>query len=152
MRDRFLIFAGLALFVAFAAYPVWHAAAKRSTATAPDIPLPKQEKTCVAPRDYMRTAHMKLLIDWREGKVRNGQREFTAYDGKKYQVSLSQTCLGQCHTNREQFCDRCHTYAGVQGTAQRQGLMCFDCHNAPPAPAPQQDNSGPRQVAAGRLP
>jgi len=140
MRDRPLIFAGLALFVALATYPVWHAVAAHSTAAAPDVPLPKQAKTCVAPLEYMRTSHMKLLIDWRENKVRNGVLDYTAYNGQHYRVSLSQTCLGQCHASKQEFCDRCHTYAAVETAAQPVGLVCFDCHTTP------------REVAAGRLP
>ncbi len=127
MRDRPLIFAGLALFVIFAAYPLWHAALAHSNGAGPQVQLPTNAKTRVAPRDYMRDSHMKLLIAWREGAVRDGRLNYTAYNGQQYRVSLSQTCLGQCHASKEQFCDRCHTYAAVQGP------VCFDCHNAPRA-------------------
>ena len=125
MRDRMLIFAGLALFAVLATYPIWHTLAAGAAAAPPQLQLPLQAKTCVAPATYMRAAHMKMLIDWREGAVRNGRLNYTAYNGQRYRVSLSQTCLGQCHTSKEQFCDRCHTYAAVQGPT------CFDCHNAP---------------------
>ena len=132
MHDRPVIFAGLALFVAFAAYPLWHAAAARSTGAAPQVQLPAKEKTCVAPLQYMRTSHMKLLIDWRENAVRNNVLTYTAWNGKKYNVSLSQTCLGQCHTNKQEFCDRCHAYAAVS-EAKSSPLYCFDCHVDPTA-------------------
>jgi hypothetical protein len=38
-------------------------------------------------------------------------------------MSLSQGCLG-CHSNKEQFCDTCHNYAGVKPN-------CWSCHNVP---------------------
>ena len=38
-------------------------------------------------------------------------------------MSLSQSCLG-CHSNKEQFCDACHNYAGVKPN-------CWSCHIVP---------------------
>jgi hypothetical protein len=125
MRDRVLIALGLVVFIVLVTYPVWHAAYAKTTTSGPQIKLPQQEKNCVAPVAYMRAAHMKLLIDWREGAVRDHQLTYTANDGKKYRVSLSNTCLGQCHTKREEFCDRCHQYAAVSGP------YCWDCHVDP---------------------
>ena len=71
---------------------------------------------------------MKLLVDWRESAVRDARLTYTAYNGKSYRVNLSGTCLGQCHTNKGEFCDRCHSYAAVSGP------YCWDCH-VEPAPA-----------------
>lgn len=130
MRDRPQIVAGLLLFVAGVTFPLW----RGQKQTAPDIKLPAQEKQCVAPLSYMRSSHMQLLVNWREEVVRTGQRQFRAYNGKAYDKSLSNTCLAQCHTNKAEFCDRCHSYAGVSGP------YCWDCHNAP------------RTVVAGRTP
>jgi hypothetical protein len=127
MRDRLLIIAGLLLFVALVTYPMWRAVAARTTAAGPDDKLPQNQKTCVAPREYMRAAHQKLLVDWREGAVREGKLSYTAYDGKTYRVALSQTCLQQCHTNKAEFCDRCHNYTAVSGP------YCWDCHLDPGA-------------------
>lgn len=129
MRDRPLILLGLFLFVALVTYPIWHAVAARTSAAGPDIKLPQQEKACVAPVSYMRAAHMKLLVDWREGAVRDARLTYTAYNGKSYRVNLSGTCLGQCHTNKKEFCDRCHTYAAVSGP------YCWDCHVEPASAA-----------------
>ena len=70
----------------------------------------------------MRNSHMQLLVDWREQVVRDNQRQFTSYTGKVYEKSLTRTCL-QCHTNKAEFCDRCHRYAAVSGP------YCWDCHN-----------------------
>ncbi|MBI4875142.1 MAG: sulfate reduction electron transfer complex DsrMKJOP subunit DsrJ, partial [Acidobacteria bacterium] len=73
------------------------------------------------PTPYMRTSHMDLLIQWREQAVRNHNRAYTAFDGKKYDISLSGTCLTQCHAAKADFCDRCHNYSGVSA-------YCWDCH------------------------
>jgi hypothetical protein len=125
MRDRLLIALGLFLFVALFTYPMWHAMAAKTRAAGPDIKLPQQAKTCVAPVSYMRVAHMKLLVDWREGAVREGRLTYASYNGKSYHVNLSETCLGQCHTKKDEFCDRCHNYAAVSGP------YCWDCHVDP---------------------
>ena len=126
MRDRPLIVAGLLLFLGGFSFPLWHGLAKTTPPTAPAIQLPVAQKQCVAPLAYMRSSHMRLLIDWREQVVRQDQRQYHAFNGKVYDKSLTRTCLEQCHTDKAKFCDRCHTYAGVSGP------YCFDCHNNAP--------------------
>jgi hypothetical protein len=64
---------------------------------------------------------MKLLMDWRDKAVRGGIRDFTAPDGKHYNMSLTPTCLEQCHGAKADFCDRCHNYAAVSPP-------CWNCH------------------------
>ncbi len=123
MRDRPQIVLGLLVFVGLFTFPIWHGRAINTSTAAPQVKLPAAEKQCVAPRAYMRDSHMQLLIDWREQVVRQDQRQFHAFNGKVYDKSLTRTCLAQCHTNKAEFCDRCHTYAGVSGP------YCFDCHN-----------------------
>ncbi len=125
MRDRLLIALGLFIFVALFTYPMWHAVAAKTSTAGPDLKLPQQAKTCVAPLRYMRAAHMKLLMDWREGAVRDGRLTYASYTGKSYRVNLSATCLTQCHTKKDEFCDRCHNYAAVSGP------YCWDCHVDP---------------------
>jgi hypothetical protein len=125
MHDRPQIVAGLVVFVGLLTFPLWHARGGKLFPTAPDIKLPAQEKQCVAPVGYMRDSHMQLLVAWREEVVRDNQRQFTAFSGKVYDKSLTRTCLAQCHTDKAQFCDRCHTYAGVSGP------YCWDCHVEP---------------------
>ena len=122
MRDRPIIVAGLIVFVGLFTFPIWHAGAKSTLPMAPDVKLPLQEKQCVAPVSYMRDSHMQLLADWREEVVRSNQRQFTAFNGRIYDKSLTRTCLAQCHTNKAEFCDRCHSYAGVSGP------YCWECH------------------------
>src|ERR1035441_8079500 len=70
MRDRLLIFSGLFLFMAGATFPMWQGIAAKTSTPGPDLQLPTNQKACVAPRSYMRAAHMQLLINWREGAVR----------------------------------------------------------------------------------
>jgi hypothetical protein len=124
MSDRPLIVAGLTLFVGLVTAPIWHGALDRKAAlTAPAIKLPAQEKQCVAPASYMRSSHMQLLEQWRNEAVRDGRRQFVAFNGKTYDKDPTRTCLTQCHTERNEFCGRCHDYAGVADP------NCWHCHN-----------------------
>ncbi len=150
MRDRIWIVAGLAVFVALITAPFWRARWGAGDLTKlPVLTLPVNQTQCVAPVAYMRASHMKLLMAWRFEVVREGEHKYVAFNGKVYQMSLDKTCLG-CH-NKEQFCVRCHTYAGVPNP------YCWDCHFQPqathaaaslaalqpPAEAPQRARSSP---------
>ncbi len=86
------------------------------------------EKQCVESREYMRARHMDLLKAWQESVVREGTRIYVATDGKKYEMSLTRTCLG-CHRNTAEFCDRCHNYVTVEYARPR--FECWDCHTPP---------------------
>lgn len=123
MRDRTWIIGGLILFLGAVTYPVWRNLQAHTTAQPPVLVLPKNEKECVAPIPYMRSSHMKLLLDWRDRVVRQDQLTYTAPDGKTYDMSLTKTCM-KCH-EKAGFCDRCHTYAGVRMP------YCWDCHVDP---------------------
>lgn len=135
MRDRLLIYGGLFLFLALVTFPVWRGLALRTTTGGPALKAVAGERSCVAPRNYMRVAHMDLLMEWRDAKVRAQRQRYTAYDGRMYRVSLRKTCLTQCHGSKEEFCDRCHAFAGVSAPD------CWGCHSSPPA--------DPKEVAAG---
>ena len=127
MRDRGVILSGLAVFLALLSFPAWHNLSAHVTTKGPNIRLPAPGKQCVAATEFMRTSHMKLLIDWRENVVRAGARDFTAADGKHFHTSLTPTCLDQCHGGKAEFCDRCHDYAAVSPS-------CWSCHqDAQPA-------------------
>ncbi|HUI54302.1 MAG TPA: sulfate reduction electron transfer complex DsrMKJOP subunit DsrJ [Bryobacteraceae bacterium] len=121
MRDRGLIYSGLAIFLALVTFPAWHNLSAGVTAKGPNVRLPASEKQCVAPAEYMRTSHMTLLMNWRDEVVRAGGRDYTAPDGKRYVMSLTPTCLEQCHGTKAEFCDRCHNYAAVSPA-------CWNCH------------------------
>jgi len=139
MRDRIWIIAALIVFVGLVTYPAWRSLEARTTSRPPTLLLPKLEKECVAPTPYMRSSHMKLLLDWRDSVVRDGQRQYLAFNGKTYEMSLTGTCL-KCH-DKQAFCDRCHDYAGVPTP------YCWDCH-VDPKLAPMQSGpaSTPRTV------
>jgi hypothetical protein len=122
MRDRGIIYVGLALFLGFVTMPLWRNLARAVTTRGPRPVLPASVKRCVEPVEFMRTSHMTLLLDWRDRVVRQGARDFTASDGQHYNMSLTATCLGQCHGGaRDRFCDGCHDYAAVS-------VPCWDCH------------------------
>jgi hypothetical protein len=133
MRDRALILAGLALFVGLATWPAWRALASAPPAP-PALMRPVVATRCVAPTEFMRASHMRLLEQWRDRVVRDGVRTYTDGDGRVVRMSLSQTCLGPCHTDKTKFCDRCHDYAGVTPT-------CWNCHVAP---SPGAAGGGPQ--------
>lgn len=127
LYNRGIILAGIALFLIVVTFPFWYGRGK--AVAPPDLKLDTaaiaalKEKLCVEPAAFMRTDHMHLLTAWRDGAVREGQRTYTAADGRTFAVSLTGTCLA-CHDNKEQFCDRCHDYTGVKPN-------CWSCHIIP---------------------
>ena len=125
MRDRGVIYFGLLIFLGLITFPVWHDLAAGTTSRGPQPILPAQEKQCVAPVSFMRTSHMQMLMDWRDKVVRHGTHSIGAWNGKTYTMSLTKTCLSSgCHSNKADFCDRCHNYAAVS-------VSCWDCHVDP---------------------
>jgi hypothetical protein len=121
MNNKTWIIVGLAVFIAIALFPFWWNRGK--AAPAPEAKLTdkaKAAKECVMSKDYMKAEHMQILDLWRETVVRDGQRVFTNPKGKEFVMSLSNTCL-DCHSNKAEFCDRCHNYASVRP-------YCWDCH------------------------
>jgi hypothetical protein len=125
MRDRGWIAVGLLVFLGVVLVPAWYNLAAGRTAKGPSLKLSATEKECVAPISYMKTSHMKLLAEWRDLAVRSNQRTYSAQNGRTFAISLTGTCLQQCHTDKAEFCDRCHAYSGVQGP------YCWDCHVDP---------------------
>ena len=124
MNDKGKIVAGLIIFFAILTFPLWY---NRGIASAPPkvdlTPKAQAAKTCIADKAFMRTEHMKLLNDWRNTVVRDGKRIYVNASGKEYVASLSDTCMN-CHSNKAEFCDRCHNYASVTP-------YCWDCHTYP---------------------
>lgn len=125
------IIPGLIVFLGLITFPLWYAMGK--TAPPPDIKIDTpviqamEIKQCVMPKADMRTGHMQLLNDWRTEVVRNNQRIYVAEDGKSYTMSLQNECI-RCHSNKTQFCDQCHTYAGLKLNSVP---YCWTCHIAP---------------------
>lgn len=124
--DGKYIFTGLIIFLALVTLPLWPNLGKTVPAPAPKLDTPaiqklgEKDRQCVQPTPFMRANHMQLLADWREAVVREANREYIGFGGKKYVASLSNTCM-DCHSNKTQFCDQCHNYVAVTPT-------CWGCH------------------------
>ena len=90
--------------------------AARPTSERPWLEPPLANTTCVLPRERMRYDHMRYLKTLRDQVMREGRREQVM--GEHAQGIGS---CRNCHTHREQFCDRCHERSSVR-------LDCFGCH------------------------
>ena len=123
MRDRGRIVAGLGAFLAVAAFPLWHALASRAP-VAPPVLARATEGPCLEDTAWMRVHHEALLNQWRTDAVRDGRRGWVASSGRRYEISLTGTCLA-CHAGSAAFCDRCHAYSGVPT------IRCWSCHVQP---------------------
>jgi len=127
MYDAKKVFIGLMIFLTLLTFPFWYGKGRALPALQLKSDTPEiarlAEKKCLEPTAYMRANHMELIDSWREAVVRGGQRYYVTSSGKNVSMSLSQSCLG-CHSNKEQFCDTCHSYAGVKPN-------CWSCHNVP---------------------
>ncbi len=127
MYDANKIAVGLLVFVGFFTYPIW-----RNLGQAGPVPEPKKDtpviqqladKKCVENTAFMKANHPSFLNEWRDTAVRKDVREYVGLAGKKYEISLQNTCM-KCHSNKEQFCDKCHVYAGIKP-------YCWNCHVEP---------------------
>ena len=124
MYDKGKVITGLCIFVALLTFPFWYNLGKAAPAPEPILSAKaKAAKTCVMSKKYMKAEHMQLLNEWRDTVVRNTKRIFVNADGKKFNMSLSNTCL-DCHDDKAEFCDKCHNYASVVP-------YCWDCHLDP---------------------
>jgi hypothetical protein len=124
MYDAGKVIPALVIFLVLITFPVWYNAASGKSSYVPEPKIVTTETACVAPTEYMKVAHMELLNQWRDEVVRQGKREYTAFNGKVYDKSLTNTCM-HCHYNKEEFCDQCHNYTAV-GQPE-----CWMCHNVP---------------------
>lgn len=124
MYDKEKIIAGLVIFVVIISFPFWFNQGKAAPVPEPKLTeKAKAAKTCILPKEEMRTEHMQILEVWRQSVVRDAQRVYVAGSGKEYLMSLSNNCM-DCHSNKADFCDRCHNYASVDP-------YCWDCHIYP---------------------
>jgi len=123
------IIAGLVIFIGLFTFPIFYNMGKTSKMPEPklDTPaikeLPETERKCVESKEYMRANHIQLLDKWRDLVIREGNLVYINTSGKKYIMSLQNTCM-HCHSNKKEFCDKCHTYANVTP-------YCWTCHIAP---------------------
>lgn len=123
MYNAKYILPGLIVFLGVATLPFWYNVASGSSEGLPEIDPHSQELQCVLDAETMRSTHMQLLNGWREQVVREGKRVYTAPDGRQFTMSLTNTCL-DCHESKQEFCDKCHSYAGVEPN-------CWSCHVDP---------------------
>lgn len=117
---------GIIILFAFITFPFLYSMGKAAKVPEPKIDtpaikkLPEIERKCIESKEYMRANHMKLLDGWRDWAVREANRDYTGFMGKKYTVSLQNTCL-ECHSNYDKFCNECHSYLGIKP-------YCWGCH------------------------
>ena len=134
MWDKAKILAWVVVFVVLVALPFYYNIVKSSSMQEVSLDTPvinkMTKKQCVKDADVMRKNHMKLLDEWRNDVVRDGEREYGIIDGVKYEKSLQKTCM-KCHSNKKDFCDRCHTYVDVKP-------YCWNCHIAPEGLVPEE--------------
>ncbi|HBR22127.1 MAG TPA: menaquinol oxidoreductase [Nitrospiraceae bacterium] len=121
------ILIGLIVFAALFASPFYLNRGKATAKPELKIDTPEiqklEDKKCVEPKEFMRAEHMQILNNWRDAVVRNGDRNQIIISGQKYDKSLQNGCM-KCHSNKKDFCDKCHNYVAVKP-------YCWDCHIAP---------------------
>ncbi len=124
MYDGAKIVVGLIIFLVLVTFPIWWNVAGGTTDYRPDPKIVTSEKACVMDAAYMKTDHMDVLNEWRDLVVRREARVFHSPTlNRDVEMSLSNTCMS-CHSNKSEFCDRCHNYMGVTP-------YCWDCHVEP---------------------
>lgn len=120
------ILIGLLIFFVVVTLPLWQNLGKVIKAPAPKLDTPAitqlapKDRQCVENTAFMRASHMQLLDQWRLDVVRDGKRDYVSANGKKYNASLSNTCM-DCHSNKTEFCDQFHNYVAVVPN-------CWGCH------------------------
>jgi hypothetical protein len=128
MYDGGKVITGLIIGIVLLAFPLWWNLGAEEKKL--DIKLPQKEKKCVEPN--MRPNHMQVLDLWRDSVVRTANRYYINDDGRKFEMSLQNTCMSEnCHARKTTFCDQCHDYAAVDP-------YCWDCHIPPKEPEPKE--------------
>jgi len=122
MHYGFPIIIGLVIFIGMLTAP-FAVGTMTKVYKQPELKMPVGEKECIESKEFMHEQHMQLLNDWRDWALRDGKRIYTNHAGKEFVISLQNTCM-KCHNNKADFCDKCHTDAGVSP-------YCWDCHIQP---------------------
>lgn len=126
MHDRGKILIGLLIFLIVMTFPVWYnlfsGVEPMEDPVVQTREIPGKDR-CVRPAEFMKARHMDLLNQWRDEVVRQGERYTEGPYGEQIEKSLSNTCM-DCHSNKEDFCDRCHNAMAVVP-------YCWDCHLMP---------------------
>ena len=122
--NKKIIIAGIITFFVIITFPFWYNMGKAAPLPEPKLTdKAKAAKECVRPNEFMKAEHMQLLDVWRDTVTRDAKRIYVNSKGKEFQMSLSNTCL-DCHSEKAEFCDKCHNYASVDP-------YCWDCHIDP---------------------
>ncbi|WP_088186428.1 sulfate reduction electron transfer complex DsrMKJOP subunit DsrJ [Desulfosporosinus sp. FKA] len=117
------IIASLVVFVAFLGFPFFYNMGKANAEPknlAENIKLIESTQHDIEPASWMIANHMKLLDQWRQAYVRDGQTIYVNNRGEKFPININ-TWSNTVGANSNQFCITCHNYVGVQ-------LNCFSCH------------------------
>ncbi len=122
MYNTKYVLLGLIVFLGLFTSPFW-ANLGSASYERPKLALPADQKECIESAEYMRAEHMQLLNVWRDEALREGKRSYVASNGKVWTISLQNTCM-KCHTNKAEFCDKCHNSNSVNP-------YCWDCHVEP---------------------
>ncbi|WP_295638177.1 sulfate reduction electron transfer complex DsrMKJOP subunit DsrJ [uncultured Mailhella sp.] len=130
MYNAKFVIPGIIVFAGLFTAPFWinmlssdHEAVKVELPTEPVKFFGEERTQCIEPREWMAANHMELLLEWRDQALREGKRIYVASDGKKWETSLQNTCMA-CHSNKAEFCDKCHNANSVNP-------YCWDCHVVP---------------------
>ena len=122
MYNAKFIWPGIILFLGLFTMPFWLNSGSQ-VYERPKLALPTNSTACIEPVEYMRAEHMQILNKWRDMALRENKREYVATDGTVWNISLQNTCMS-CHTNYQEFCDKCHKSNSVDP-------YCWDCHVMP---------------------
>ncbi|MDR0815854.1 MAG: sulfate reduction electron transfer complex DsrMKJOP subunit DsrJ [Desulfovibrio sp.] len=122
MYNAKAVVAGIIIFVVLCTSPFWAGRTGQDYKKTGIVP-PGDEKNCVENVTFMRAQHMRLLNEWRDEALRKENRTYIAADGKKWIISLQNTCL-KCHSNYKDFCQKCHVANSVDP-------YCWTCHIIP---------------------
>lgn len=122
MYNAKAVIVGIIIFVVLFTSPFWVSLLGKNY-TSTGVVLPKDEKECIENVVFMRDQHMRLLNEWRDEALRNENRIYVASNGKKWAISLQNTCL-KCHSNYQEFCEKCHVANSVYP-------YCWTCHIIP---------------------
>ena len=130
MYNKKIVLIGILAFIGMFTAPFWlniftpkYESLTLTTPKEPVMIMGEKRLQCIESKEWMAANHMELLITWRDQALRENKRIYVATDGKKWETSLQNTCMA-CHTNKAEFCDKCHNANSVSP-------YCWDCHVEP---------------------
>ena len=83
-----IIVLGIVIFIIVITFPFWYGKGRSTPPPLLSLDTPAiaqlKEKRCVEDKSFMRANHMKMLAAWRDEAVREGNRLYTAKDGRTF--------------------------------------------------------------------